>query len=62
MSNLSFAEGFMTVKYIYGPASVTAAQDDIIGSSISGRLETNVSLDRMTTISMPMKGQQCNLK
>jgi hypothetical protein len=46
----------MTVKYIYGPASVSSSKDDVIGSSISGRLETDVGLSRMTTIAMPMKG------
>jgi hypothetical protein len=34
----------VTVKYIYGPASVGAAQDSVIGSSISGRLETGIGL------------------
>ena len=47
----------MTVKYIYGPANVSASKDDVIGSSISGRLETGVSIARMTTIAMPMKGE-----
>lgn len=46
----------VTVKYIYGPASVGAAQDSVIGSSISGRLETGIGLKRLTTICMPMKG------
>jgi hypothetical protein len=46
----------MTVKYIYGPATVSSAHDDHIGSSISGRIETGVGLRRMTTIPMPMKG------
>ena len=48
--------GLMTVKYIYGPATVNSASDDVIGSSISGRIETNVGLGRMTTIAMPSKG------
>jgi hypothetical protein len=48
----------MTVKYIYGPASVSSSKDDVIGSSISGRLETDVGLCRMTTIAMPMKGNR----
>ncbi len=47
----------MTVKYIYGPATVNSASDDVIGSSISGRIETNVGIGRMTTIAMPMKGE-----
>ncbi len=47
----------MTVKYIYGPASVSSSKDDVIGSSISGRLETDVGLSRMSTIAMPMKGK-----
>ncbi len=46
----------MTVKYIYGPATTTAAQDGDIGSSISGRLETGIGLHRLTTIPMPMRG------
>jgi hypothetical protein len=58
MSFIINAEGFMTVKYIYGPASVSSAHDDVIGSSLSGRIEANVGLCRMTTIAMPMKGKQ----
>ena len=61
-SNLSHSAGLMTVKYIYGPATVASARDDLIGSSISGRIETNVGLSRMTTIAMPMKGDQCHCK
>ena len=52
------AEGYMTVKYIYGPASVSSAHDDVIGSSLSGRIEVNVDLCRMTTIAMSVKGKQ----
>ncbi len=55
--DLSLFAGLMTVKYIYGPATVNAANDDVIGSSISGRIETNIILGRMTTIAMPMKGE-----
>jgi hypothetical protein len=51
-----FQAGRMTVKYIYGPASVSSSKDGVIGSSLSGRLETDVGLSRMTTIAMPMKG------
>jgi hypothetical protein len=40
----------MTVKYIYGPATVSAEQDAVIGSSISGRLESHIGLGRLTTI------------
>jgi hypothetical protein len=45
-----------TVKYIYGPANARESQDSVIGSSISGRLETGIGLERLTTIAMPMKG------
>ncbi len=55
-ASISNQAGLMTVKYIYGPASVSSSKDDVIGSSISGRLETDVGLSRMTTIAMPMKG------
>ncbi len=45
------------MKYIYGPANMSSSLNDgVIGSSISGRLETGVSLGRLTTINMPMKG------
>jgi hypothetical protein len=49
--------GLVTVKYIYGPATVASSNDAIIGSSISGRLEAGITLDRLTTINMPMKGE-----
>jgi hypothetical protein len=45
-----------TVKYIYGPATVDASRDGEIGSSISGRIETSIGIERLTTIAMPMKG------
>jgi hypothetical protein len=48
----------VTVKYIYGPASVDASRDAVIGSSISGRLETGIAVFRLTTIAMPMKGEE----
>jgi hypothetical protein len=35
--------GLFTVKYIYGPATVAAANDAVIGSSISGRLEAGIA-------------------
>jgi hypothetical protein len=35
---------------------VGAAHDDVIGSSINGRLEAGIRLSRLTTIAMPMKG------
>jgi hypothetical protein len=57
-SNLSHSAGLMTVKYIYGPATVSSASDHLIGSSISGRIENNVGMGRMTTTAMPMKGTQ----
>jgi hypothetical protein len=44
------------VKYIYDPANARESQDSVIGSSISGRLETGIGLERLTTIAMPMKG------
>jgi hypothetical protein len=44
------------VKYIYGPATVNVENDNVIGSSISGRVEAGIGIDRLTTISMPMKG------
>ncbi len=49
--------GLVTVKYIYGPATVASSSDAIIGSSISGRLKAGITLDRLTTINMPMKGE-----
>jgi hypothetical protein len=52
----------VTVKYIYGPANVDASRDAEIGSSISGRLETGIPLFRLTTISMPMKGEEIHDK
>ncbi len=45
----------MTVKYIYGPANAGTANDSVIESSISGRLEAGIGLGRLTTIPMPMK-------
>jgi hypothetical protein len=54
--NWSDITGLVTVKYIYGPANTSAVDDAVIGSSISGRLESKIGLDRLTTIAMPMKG------
>ncbi len=51
-------KGLVTVKYIYGPATVASSNDAIIGSSISGRLEAGITLDRLTTINMPMRGDK----
>jgi hypothetical protein len=48
--------GLVTVKYIYGPSSIGVDHDAIIGSSISGRIENNIGIRRLTTIAMPMKG------
>ncbi len=45
-----------TVKYVYGPATVDASRDGVIGSSIAGRIETSIGIDRLTTIAMSMKG------
>jgi hypothetical protein len=50
------------VKYIYGPANVDASRDAVIGSSISGRLETGIEVFRLTTIAMPMKGEEIHYK
>jgi hypothetical protein len=48
--------GLATVKYIYGQAMVSAAQEGVIGSSIQGRIENGIVIGRLTTIVMPMKG------
>jgi hypothetical protein len=48
--------GGVTVKYVYGPATASTSSDAVIGSSLSGRLESGIGLFRLTTISMPMKG------
>jgi hypothetical protein len=48
--------GLATVKYIYGPATVSAAQEGIIGSSLHGRIENGITISRLRTIVMPMKG------
>ncbi len=55
-ANWSDVTGLVTVKYIYGPANTSAADDAVIESSISGRLESKIGLGRLTTIAMPMKG------
>ncbi len=34
----------------------------MIGSSISGRLETKIGLGRLTTIAMPMRGRLLNYR
>jgi hypothetical protein len=52
-----FCIGLATVKYIYGPTSPGNKQDDVIGSSLQGKLETGVTLGRLTTIIMPMRGE-----
>jgi hypothetical protein len=54
---LTLCLGLVTVKYIYGPATVSSSKDAVIGSSISGRLEAGITLSRLTTINMPMKGR-----
>jgi hypothetical protein len=48
--------GLATVKYIYGPSTVNVDNDNVIGSSITGRVEAGIGIDRLTTIIMPMKG------
>ncbi len=44
------------MKYIYGPATVNTDHDAIIGSSLQGRIEAGMVVNRLTTIIMPMKG------
>jgi hypothetical protein len=53
-------KGLATVKYIYGAANAGPALDAVIGSSISGRLESKIGIGRLTTIAMPMRGKQYN--
>ncbi len=53
-------KGLATVKYIYGAANAGPALDAVIGSSISGRLESKIGLGRLTTIAMPMRGKHIN--
>jgi hypothetical protein len=55
LTSLYYADG-VTVKYVYGPASVSSNSDNVIGSSLSGRLESGIGIYILTTISMPMKG------
>ncbi len=49
--------GLYTIKYIYGPATVSEDNHSVIGSSIQGRVEAAIGIDRLTTIIMPMKGE-----
>jgi hypothetical protein len=51
-----FCLGLATVKFIYGQATVATANDAVIGSSIQGRIENGITIGRLTTIVMPMKG------
>jgi hypothetical protein len=48
--------GLVTVKYIYGPSTSGNKNDEVIGSSLQGKLETGITLSRLTTIIMPMRG------
>ena len=50
------------MKYIYGPATVNVENDSVIGSSINGRVEARIDIQRLTTIVMPMKGRVPFLK
>ncbi len=50
------------MKYIYGQATVSAANEAFIGSSIQGRIETGITIGRLTTIVMPMKGASITKK
>ncbi len=52
----SYTLGLSTVKYIYGPATAASSTDAVIGSSISGRIEAGITIARLITITMPMKG------
>jgi hypothetical protein len=52
----TYIKGLATVKYIYGPSTVNVENYNVIGSSISGRVEAGIGIDRLTTIIMPMKG------
>ena len=54
---IPFLIGLVTVKYIYGPATVACSLDGVIGSSINGRVEASIGLARLTTIIMPMKSK-----
>ena len=54
-------KGLVTVKYIYGPATVACSLDGVIGSSINGRVEASIGLARLTTIIMPMKSKTISL-
>ncbi len=48
--------GLVTVKYIYGASTSGGNSDDVIGSSLQGKLETGITMSRLTTIIMPMRG------
>ncbi len=52
--------GLVTVKYIYGPSTTGNKSDEVIGSSLEGKLETGITLSRLTTIIMPMRGAYSN--
>jgi hypothetical protein len=63
VNELPFFAGLFTVKYIYGPATVSAAQEGVIGSSLHGRIENGITIERLITIVMPMKGATiCSLE
>ncbi len=48
------------MKYIYGPATVNADHDAIIG--LQGGIEAGIGINRLTTIIMPMKGSTLPLQ
>ena len=57
INRIPILTGLVTVKYIYGPATVASSLDGVIGSSINGRVEASIGLARLTTIIMPMKSK-----
>ncbi len=48
--------GLVTVKYIYGASTTGGKNDEVAGSSLQGKLETGITMSRLTTIIMPMRG------
>jgi hypothetical protein len=41
--------GLVTVKYIYGASTTGGKSDDVVGSSLQGKLETGITMARLTT-------------
>jgi hypothetical protein len=49
--------------YIYGPSKMTTLGNlNVIESSISGKIETKINLDNLTTIPMPCRGELPELR